>query len=96
VLESVSRVRDDVLTPEERDTANQYLRLESAYQQHEDLITVGAYKPGVDRFVDAAIALRPVMRGFLRQAPEEGSAYETTRERLAEAMAGAPGSGGDL
>jgi flagellum-specific ATP synthase len=95
VLESVSRVRDDVLSGEEREIANQYLRLEAAYHAHEDLITVGAYKPGVDRFVDAAITLRPAMQAFLRQAPEEGSAYETTRERLAEVMTNAPSLGGD-
>ena len=96
VLESVSRVRDDVLSREEREIANQFLRLEAAYHAHEDLITVGAYKPGVDRFVDAAIALRPAMQSFLRQTPDEGSAYETTRERLAEVMMNAPGIGGAL
>jgi FliI/YscN family ATPase len=95
VLESVSRVRDDVLSREDREVANQFLRLESAYHAHEDLITVGAYKPGVDRFVDAAIALRPTMLSFLRQAPEEGSEYDTTRERLAEVMTSAPSPGGD-
>jgi hypothetical protein len=36
------------------------------------------------------------MQAFLRQAPEEGSAYETTRERLAEVMTNAPGTGGEL
>ena len=95
VLESVSRVRDDVLGREERETANQFLQLEAAYREHEDLITVGAYKPGVNRLVDAAIALRPSMQAFLRQAADEGSGYDDTHARLAEVLAATPGRGGE-
>jgi flagellum-specific ATP synthase len=94
VLDSVSRVRDDVLARDEREAANQFLQLMSAYHEHEDLISVGAYKPGVDRRVDAAIALRPEMLDFLRQAPEEGSRYEDTHARLGEVLAAAPVAGG--
>ena len=46
VLESVSRVRDDVIDPLQLEAAATVLRAESAYRHHEDLLAVGAYKPG--------------------------------------------------
>lgn len=84
VLESVSRVRDAVIEPSHLEAANLFLRAESAYRSHEDLIAVGAYKRGADRLVDAAIALRPEMLAYLQQRPEEGSTYDQTRQRLVE------------
>ncbi|HUK65143.1 MAG TPA: FliI/YscN family ATPase, partial [Dongiaceae bacterium] len=48
VLESVSRVRDQVVDAAFLDASDRVLRLEAAYRAHEDLISVGAYKPGAD------------------------------------------------
>ncbi len=95
VLESVSRVRDDVVTREERERANQFLRLEAAYRAHEDLITVGAYRAGADPLVDVAIALRPQMQAFLRQTPEEGDTYAEAHGRIAELLTGTSRPGGE-
>ncbi|MGE0351727.1 MAG: FliI/YscN family ATPase [Gemmatimonadales bacterium] len=82
VLESVSRVRDAVVDREQLEAANTVLRLEAAYRSQEDLIAVGAYKPGADRMVDAAIALRPQLLGFLQQTAEDHSGLERTRSLL--------------
>jgi flagellum-specific ATP synthase len=84
VLESVSRVRDEVIDPLQLDAAAIVLRAEAAYRHHEDLLAVGAYKPGADRQVDAAIAHRQEMLGFLRQQADERSDYDTARGRLLE------------
>jgi FliI/YscN family ATPase len=83
VLDSVSRVRDAVITPEHLQAANTFLRLEAAYRSNEDLIAVGAYKAGADKLADAAILLREEVLGFLRQRPDEGSTFEEARLRLA-------------
>jgi len=91
VLDSVSRVRDDVIGRERRDISNQFLKLEAAYRGSEDLISVGAYKPGADAMVDTAIALRPAMLDFLQQAPEDGTSYDQTQLRLAGLVAGTIG-----
>ena len=91
VLDSVSRVRDDVLPRERRETANQFLKLEAAWRGSEDLIAVGAYKPGADSQVDAAIALRPAMLEFLQQAPEDGATFDESHARLAAIAAPAVG-----
>jgi flagellar biosynthesis/type III secretory pathway ATPase len=96
VLESVSRVRDDVIPPAHLETANAFLRLEAAYRSHEDLIAVGAYKAGADPLVDAAIALRPLTQAFLRQGAADHSSLDEVRSRLAElaGRAAAHGKGG--
>jgi flagellum-specific ATP synthase len=82
VLESVSRVRDEVVPPDHLDDANDFLKLEAAYRGHEDLIAVGAYKPGADRQVDTAMAMRPDTMAFLRQPAHDSSTLEEVREAL--------------
>ena len=81
-LESVSRLRDQVLDPDHRRALEKVLRLEAAYRSHADLIAVGAYKPGANRDVDAAIALREEMLAFLTQRPDEYTTPRETRDRL--------------
>jgi len=83
VLDSVSRVRDVVISADHLSAANIFLRLEAAYRSNEDLIAVGAYKAGADRLVDASITLREDILQFLRQRAEDGSSFEETRLRLA-------------
>lgn len=82
VLESVSRVRDDVVTQPHLQAANRFLQLEAAYRSHEDLISVGAYRSGADRLVDAAIALRPQVLSFLGQGAGDASTLDQTRNAL--------------
>jgi len=82
VLESKSRVRDHVITPEQRAAANTVSRLESAYREKEDLILVGAYHDGTDRNVDAALKLRPQVLDFLQQRPDEYTAIDASRRAL--------------
>ncbi len=92
VLDSVSRVRDDVVSRPTREAANQFLKLEAAYRGSEDLISVGAYKPGADALVDRAIALRPQMLAFLQQAPEDDATLPEAQGRCA-AIVGSDGGG---
>ena len=84
VLESVSRVRDEVISRERGEASNQFLRLEAAYRANEDLISVGAYKAGADPAVDTAIAMRPQMLSFLRQQADESTTFEESHEWLGE------------
>lgn len=73
VLESKSRVRDQVISPAQRQAANLLMRLEAAYREKEDLIMVGAYQKGSDPMVDASLRMRDQMLGFLQQRPDEVS-----------------------
>jgi len=82
VLDSVSRVRDEVIDLAHRDAANTILQLEAAYRAHEDLISVGAYKPGANPAVDTAIAIRPKVLEFLQQPAGDPAILVDARETL--------------
>lgn len=71
VLGSVSRLMAAVVTPEQASNAVQLRRLLASYAKSEDLVRIGAYKTGADAELDRAINLRPAIRRFLEQRPEE-------------------------
>ncbi len=82
VLESKSRVKDQIIDESQRKAGNTVLRLEAAYREKEDLIMVGAYQRGSDPYVDAAIVHRESALKFLQQRPEEFSPYDETYASL--------------
>jgi len=84
VLESKSRVRDQVISPEQRADADTVLRLEAAYREKEDLLLVGAYQKGSNATVDAAVEHRDEVLAFLRQRAEEASPFPHTTATIRE------------
>jgi flagellar biosynthesis/type III secretory pathway ATPase len=82
VLESKSRVRDQVISPAQRGAANLLVRMEAAYREKEDLILVGAYQKGSDAMVDASLRMREQVLSFLQQRPEETSTSQVTQSAL--------------
>jgi len=81
VLDSLSRLMPAVTTREHRERAGVARSLMAAYARSEDLLKVGAYKPGMDSMLDRAIAARAGLMGFCQQ-----KSYEQTS--LAESVAG--------
>ncbi|MBM4087929.1 MAG: FliI/YscN family ATPase [Planctomycetes bacterium] len=82
LLESISRLMPDLVTPEQREAARAVRELIAVYREHEDLITIGAYPAGSNPLVDAAIAMKPEIDRFLRQDMNESSDFETTVQAL--------------
>ena len=82
VLQSVSRLVGEIVTPE-LEAAGQELRAAlAAYREKEDLIAIGAYQRGSDPLVDVAIDHRHEVNAFLRQRVDEPSALEDADARL--------------
>jgi len=79
---SISRVMQDLLSPDDLKLANRFRRLWSLYQQNIDLIQVGAYQAGSNLEIDQAIVLREAMENFLRQDMRTGQDQEVTRHDL--------------
>ena len=88
LLESVSRVADDVIDDTHRLARDEIRRMLAARARNEELISVGAYVPGTDPDCDRALARRESIDAFLRQPPTEGAAYPETCRRLAGLVAG--------
>jgi flagellum-specific ATP synthase len=84
VLDSNSRVREQVADLEQQHAADSIARLLAAYREKEELIAVGAYQAGADSAVDAAIRMRPAIEDFLRQPPDDRATFEVTRSALLE------------
>jgi len=82
VLESISRLMTEVTSREHRDAAQVVRELMSAYKDHEDLISIGAYRRGSNRTVDLAIDMQGEINSFLRQRVEEPSSVEKARDAL--------------
>jgi flagellum-specific ATP synthase len=76
VLKSVSRVIDDITTPEHRRAVARVRDLMSTYAEAADLIKIGAYVRGSDPRVDAAIAAAPRIEAMVRQGLDEGATRE--------------------
>ena len=52
------------------------------YEEHRDLITLGAYQSGRDRAVDDAVAAYPAIERVLRQPRDEAAAWSGSVQAL--------------
>ncbi len=67
ILASLSRLQSHLASEDHQKASNQLRTLLSAYQDNEDLITIGAYQKGSNLLVDRAIAMKPEIDAFLSQ-----------------------------
>lgn len=54
----------------------------AAHRDHEDLISVGAYRRGANRLVDVAIEMQDDLNRFLRQPVQQPADFAATRDAL--------------
>jgi type III secretion protein N (ATPase) len=77
VVASVSRMFTQLATPAQQAAAAVVRRALAIYDEHRDLLAVGAYKPGGDAALDAAVARQPAIETYLRQV--DGAAVPLPR-----------------
>ncbi len=82
VLQSISRVREDVVDEVQLSAARRVLSLLATYQEIEDLVNVGAYVPGVNKEFDLAVQARPRIIDFLRQDANSAIDFDDSRGAL--------------
>lgn len=82
VLQSISRLMKEIVTPEHAELASQIRNHLAAYRDAQDLISIGAYKPGSNPTVDQAVRLRQPIESFLIQGMDEAEDMEATLERM--------------
>ncbi|WP_025157969.1 FliI/YscN family ATPase [Leifsonia aquatica] len=87
VLGSVSRLATRVTSPEQRAAATALRATLAAKVAAQDLLDVGAYKPGTNPRVDAAVAHEDAINAFLRQSIGEPAPSAESWARLGALVA---------
>ena len=90
VLQSVSRLVGEVVSPQVRDAGRELRSLLAAHREKADLIAVGAYERGTDPLADRAIELKAEVDAFLRQTVEDATPGPDADARLLELLSAAP------
>lgn len=87
VLQSRSRLMDQVCGDEQRHLARRMRELMARRNEIEMLIRVGEYAAGSDPLADEAIARHDAIEAFLRQAANEPSSPEETLRQMRRVLA---------
>jgi flagellum-specific ATP synthase len=89
VLESVSRVTNNITSLQQREAATELRRLLAAHREARDLIEIGAYVSGTNPLVDRALLLREATDLFLRQDMDDVTPAEQSWAVLQQLVAAA-------
>ncbi len=82
VLDSVSRVANDVTDADHQNARNRVMRLIADYREVEDLVNIGAYARGSNPDYDLAIAMKPTIDQYLAQSTGQACSFDEARQQL--------------
>jgi flagellum-specific ATP synthase len=86
VLQSISRVMIDIVDKEQKNKANDLLKILATYKKAEDLINIGAYVNGSNHEIDHAIKMIDRVNNFLRQNIDEKIDFVQAKTQLLELL----------
>jgi len=84
VLQSISRVMDDIVDSEHRQYANKLKETLAIYRKAEDLINIGAYVTGSNPKIDYAIEMVEKINSYLKQDIDETTDFDASISQLAQ------------
>jgi len=90
IEKSISRVMTNVVPAPHIEAARRFKQLYARHNKARDLIQLGAYAPGHDAELDAAVRLHPAMRALLQQDMREPATLDESCQRLRAVVAKAP------
>lgn len=82
ILDSISRLMPAVISAEHKQAASVLRRMLAVYARSEDLVRIGAYKPGTDPDLDRALRSRQALRSYLEQDASEAVSLSSSITRL--------------
>lgn len=82
VLASISRVMSAIATSEHKKLAGKLKMVLATYQDAEDLINIGAYKPGTNKNIDYSMRKIEQVNEFLCQQVDDKADFEDTIHKL--------------
>jgi len=86
ILNSASRVMNDIISPEHFEAARKFRRLYTLLKENEVLLRIGAYTAGNDAELDEAIAKKQKMEEFLSQGSSHISDFDESVNKMIEMM----------
>ncbi len=86
VLNSVSRLMNDIASKEQKDIASKLRNMMAIYKDNEDLISIGAYKSGTNPQLDKAIMHMNKIDDFLKQDVNVSINYNDTLTLMEQAI----------
>ena len=78
VNQSISRLMNIIVDKKHLDLAAKIRDVLSVYNDNADLISIGAYKPGINTVLDYAVSKIDLVNGFLKQGVNEAFTYDET------------------
>jgi flagellum-specific ATP synthase len=87
VMNSVSRLGPQLCSPEHMAAARKLREAMATYAESKDLLDLGAYTPGTNPALDAAVRIQPEITGFLRQDTQVDAPFAEALGRM-KAIAG--------
>jgi len=82
VLSSISRLLNDVSNEQQQQAVLELRKLMSIYAEHEDLLSIGAYRKGTNPELDVAIEMRTQIDTLLTQQRSEHVSLEEIRQNV--------------
>ena len=86
IVESISRSMQNICSEEHLRHAAEARRMLGIYRDLEDMIDIGAWRPGVNSETDLAVAMKPKLDAFLQQARFEEAPFDDTAEAFAQLL----------
>jgi flagellum-specific ATP synthase len=83
LLDSISRLMPSVAKPDHREHAALVRKMLAVHARSEDLVRIGAYKPGSDQALDRAMGAQEAIRGYMVQGADERAGLEESTRQLA-------------
>ncbi|WP_394139089.1 flagellar protein export ATPase FliI [Vibrio chagasii] len=88
VEKSVSRVMPQIITEEHVLMSKAVRQVLSICRKNQDLVSIGAYKPGTDPAIDSAFTLKPKLDEYLQQKMKETVPYDMCVNMLKHVLGG--------
>jgi flagellum-specific ATP synthase len=88
VEKSVSRVMPQITTEEHVLMSKAVRQVLSICRKNQDLVSIGAYKPGTDPAIDGAFTIKPKLDAYLQQTMKETVPYDMCVNMLSRLLHG--------
>ena len=84
ILRSLSRLQQQLVDPQQITLASELRKWMAIYDEHRELIQIGAYRPGSNAQIDRAIAYKPIIDSFLHQSRDQIVSWKDAWDELGQ------------